>query len=98
MRSSALATLLWLMMTAVNTGAATITPTPQDRQTFESGVRQQEAVNIFSVAPFLYELAIRLGDAKLGQQCLSASAVLAARGDWHDLNSAASALTLEIFQ
>jgi hypothetical protein len=48
MRSSALAILLWLMMAAANTGAATIALTPQDRQTFESGVRQQEAINIFS--------------------------------------------------
>ena len=47
MRNLGLAILFWLM-TAANTGAATITPTPQDRQTFESGVRQQEAINIFS--------------------------------------------------
>jgi hypothetical protein len=35
-------------MTAANTGAAAITPTPQDRQAFEIGVRQQEAINILS--------------------------------------------------
>lgn len=47
MRNLGLATLCWLL-TAANTGAASITPTPQDRQAFESGVRQQEAVNILS--------------------------------------------------
>ncbi len=47
MRTLGLAVLLWFM-TAVSAGAATITPTLQDRQTFETGVRQQEGVNIFS--------------------------------------------------
>jgi len=47
MRNLGLAILFWLM-TAANTGAATITPTPQDQQTFEGGVRQQEAINILS--------------------------------------------------
>lgn len=47
MRNLGLGLLFWLMI-AANAGAATITPTSQDRQTFEGGVRQQEAINIFS--------------------------------------------------
>jgi predicted secreted protein len=47
MRNLGLALLFWLM-TAANSGAATIAPTLQDRQAFESGARQQEAINIFS--------------------------------------------------
>ena len=47
MRNLGLA-VFFCLITLANTGAATITPTPQDRQTFESGAREQEAINIFS--------------------------------------------------
>jgi hypothetical protein len=37
-----------LCLAATGTGSATITPTSADRQAFELGIRQQNAINIFS--------------------------------------------------
>lgn len=46
-RVFALATLLWSCATISGVYAATITPTPQDRQAFDLGVSQQQAINVF---------------------------------------------------